>query len=68
MRSPSKPVLVRLYVAWYFCLGLAFASLAWRSQVYGGPLWGILLRLAISLGFIGLAVMTLRAKGDSGKK
>ena len=61
MHSPRKPLLLRLYGYWYLCLGLAFASLAWRSVLFGAPPLGIVLRCLIAAGFSVLGVITLRS-------
>jgi hypothetical protein len=62
MTGPTrKPLLVRLYGWWYLCLGLAFASLAWRSVLLGAPVLGVVLRGVIAAGFGVLGGMTLRS-------
>ena len=61
MHSPRKLLILRLYGCWYLCLGLAFASLAWRSVLYGAPRLGIVLRCVIAAGFSTLGVITLRS-------
>ena len=62
MTGPSrKPLVVRLFGWWYVCLGLAFASLAWRSVLLGAPRLGIVLRIVIAVGFALLGVATLRS-------
>ena len=40
---------------------LAFASLAWRSVLFGAPPLGIVLRCLIAAGFSVLGVITLRS-------
>jgi len=61
VQNPRKPLIVRMFGWWYLCLGLTFASLAWRSVLYGGPRLGIVLRGVIAGGFTVLGVMTLRS-------
>lgn len=61
MAEPRKPVYVRIIGWWYLCLGLAFASLAWRNILLGLPRVGVVLRLVVAAGFALLGVMTLRS-------
>jgi hypothetical protein len=65
MTGPRKPLYVRLFGWWYLCLGLAFASLAWRNLLLGAPRLGIVLRCIVAAGFAVLGVMTLRAARSS---
>ena len=68
MMKPTSPLVTRLYAAWYLCLGLAFAALAWRSYLYEASIWGVWLRLAISAGFFFLVWVTMRARNEAGRK
>ena len=62
MPDPArKRLIVRLFGWWYLCLGLAFASLAWRSVLFGAPRLGVVLRAVIAAGFGVLGVTTLRS-------
>ncbi len=61
MTGPRKQLLTRLYGWWYLCLGLAFASLAWRNALYEAPMLGIVVRCFISAAFFFLAVLTFRS-------
>ena len=61
MLTPKRPLLTQLYGWWYVCLALAFAALAWRTFLYGGPGWGIWLRCMVSGGFGYLARITFRS-------
>ncbi len=62
MPDPRKPLYTRLFGWWYLCLGLAFASLAWRNVLLGGAQLGIAMRCVVAAGFLILGVTTLRAK------
>jgi hypothetical protein len=46
---------------WYVCIGVAFTLLAVRSILRGDPLWSIVIRFLISVGFFALAAGTLRS-------
>jgi hypothetical protein len=61
-KSGRRRIYVRLFGWWYVCLGLTFASLAWRNFLYGAPRWGIVLRCVIAAGFAILGAMTLRSR------
>jgi hypothetical protein len=52
---------VRLIGWWYLCLGLAFASLAWRNLLLGDSRLGVALRGMVAAGFSLLGVLTLRS-------
>lgn len=45
---------------WYVCIGGAFTLLGLRSAVRGDPVWSVVFRFVIAVGFIVLSVGTLR--------
>jgi len=51
----------RIFACWYICIGAGFAALGLRALIAGVQMWAIGIRFAISLGFVVLGVLTLRA-------
>jgi hypothetical protein len=68
MTVPRTPLYVRLIGWWYVCLGLAFASLAWRNVLLGGSRLGVVLRCVVATGFSVLGVTTLRSARHARRK
>ena len=57
----------RLLGWWYVCIGLGFGALAVRNAVLGAPMWSIVLRSLIAVGFLVLGISSLRAPGAAGR-
>lgn len=45
---------------WYICIGIGFGLLGLRNLVAAAPVWTIVIRWIIGLGFVFLGMGTLR--------
>lgn len=55
----------RMYGWWYACIGGAFTLLGLRSAIRGDPIWSIVLRFVIAIGFFVLSSETLRGANSN---
>ncbi len=58
----DKRLRTKLFAWWYFAIAAGFVLLAINRLLVGEPMWLIILRFAIALGFLLLGYATLRSQ------
>jgi hypothetical protein len=58
----GRKLRTRLFAWWYFSIALGFFLLGINRWMLGESMWLIMLRFGIAVGFVLLAVVTLRSE------